>query len=114
MNIRRDRAKAPQLVEGPKRLLLLKGPTSSQVATEVMRELAAGRAVLGITQASEVNAIPGVTLAGFLPASLQLVSTYQAALTPSGQGKAPAAAFVAFVTGPSGAAAFRAAGFETP
>jgi len=81
---------------------------------DVMREVAAGRAVLGITQASEVNAIPGVTLAGFLPASLQLVSTYQAALTPSGQGKAPAAAFVAFVTGPSGAAAFRAAGFETP
>ena len=81
---------------------------------DVMREVAAGRATLGITQASEVNAIPGVTLAGFLPASLQLVSTYQAALTPSGQGKAPAAAFVAFVTGPAGSAAFRAAGFETP
>jgi len=81
---------------------------------DVMREVAAGRATLGITQASEVNAIPGVALAGFLPASLQLVSTYQAALTPTGQGKAPAAAFVAFVTGPAGAVAFRAAGFETP
>lgn len=58
-----------------------------------------------------MNAIPGVALTGFLPASLQLASTYQVALTSSGQGKAAAAAFIAFVTGP---ATFRATGFETP
>lgn len=37
--IRRERKKAPQLVEGPKQLLVLKGPTSSAILNELMTDL---------------------------------------------------------------------------
>jgi ribosome production factor 2 len=37
--IRRARAKEPQLVEGAKQLLVLKGPSSSAIINEVMRDL---------------------------------------------------------------------------
>ncbi|PSC05603.1 hypothetical protein SLNSH_08485 [Alsobacter soli] len=79
---------------------------------DVMREVAEGRAVLGVTQASEVLAVPGVEIAGFLPQAQQLVSTYTAALTPAGRSNPAAQEFLEYATGPDGKAAFRAAGFE--
>jgi molybdate transport system substrate-binding protein len=81
---------------------------------DVMAEVAAGRAAIGVTQASEVKAVPGVTLVGYLPDAVQLVSVYAGALTPAGQAKPAAAAFLALLTGPDGQAEFRAAGFDVP
>lgn len=79
---------------------------------DVMKEVAEGRAAIGVTQASEVKAVAGVDLAGYLPEAQQLVSTYTAGVTPAGAKNEAAAAFLAYITGPDGKAAFKAAGFE--
>ncbi|GGH11752.1 molybdenum ABC transporter substrate-binding protein [Alsobacter metallidurans] len=79
---------------------------------DVMKEVAEGRAAVGITQASEVQAVAGVDFAGYLPEAQQLVSTYTAALTPAGARNPVASAFLAFIAGPEGKAAFKAAGFD--
>ena len=77
----------------------------------VMKEVADGKAAFGVTQTSEIIAIPGCEIAGYLPDSLQLVTTYAASLTKDA--KTPAAkAFVEFLVGPRGAEIFRKEGFE--
>lgn len=77
----------------------------------VMKEVAEGKAAFGVTQTSEILAVPGCEIAGYLPDSMQLVTTYAAALTKDA--KSPAAkAFVDFLTGTQGADIFRHEGFE--
>ncbi len=79
---------------------------------DVMKEVAEGRAAVGITQASEVQAGRGRRLCGIPAEAQQLVSTYTAALTPAGARNPVASAFLAFIAGPEGKAAFKAAGFD--
>ena len=47
---------------------------------EVVGAIASGRAALGLTQASELIGIAGVRFVGFLPAELQFLTVYEAAI----------------------------------
>jgi molybdate transport system substrate-binding protein len=77
----------------------------------VMKEVASGKAAFGVTQTSEIIAIPGCEIAGYLPDSMQLVTTYAAALTK--EAKTPAArAFIDFVVSAPGREIFKKEGFE--
>jgi molybdate transport system substrate-binding protein len=68
--------------------------------TTTMREMAraAGHPV-GCTQATEILATPGVSLAGALPAGLELATVYTAALCATAAQPAAARAFLALLTG---------------
>jgi molybdate transport system substrate-binding protein len=78
----------------------------------VMKEVAEGKAAFGFTQTSEIKAVPGVKVAGYLPEQFQLVTAYAGALA-KGAGEAETArAFLVFVTGPAGRKAFVEHGFE--
>jgi molybdate transport system substrate-binding protein len=61
-----------------------------------MRELAASKASrpIGCTQATEIRATPGLTLAGPLPAGCELVTTYTAAVTVGSRSPGEAIAFI--------------------
>lgn len=77
----------------------------------VMKEVADGKAAFGVTQTSEIIALPGCEIAGYLPDSMQLVTTYAAQLTR--EAKTPAAkAFIDFLVGPQGVEIFKHEGFE--
>ena len=69
-------------------------------------------APIGCTQITEILYTPGVTLAGALPAELELSTVYAAAV--SGRARAPEAArqLVALLAGPDAAKTRRAGGFE--
>lgn len=78
---------------------------------DVMRMVAAGEAEIGVTQISEILHVKGDTLAGPLPAELQLASNYgvtQGSTTP----QAAAAQFADLLVSEEGRARFRHAGFE--
>ncbi len=78
----------------------------------VMKEVAEGKAAFGFTQTSEIKAVPGVRIAGYLPDQFQLVTAYVGALTRDAGETVAARAFLDFVIGPAGQAAFKAHGFE--
>ncbi len=78
----------------------------------VMKEVADGKAAFGFTQTSEIKAVPGVKVAGYLPDQFQLVTAYAGAVTKDAAETTVAKAFLAFVAGPAGQAAFRDHGFE--
>ncbi len=78
----------------------------------VMKEVAEGKAAFGFTQTSEIKAVPGVKVAGYLPDQFQLVTAYAGAVTKDAAEPNVAKAFLAFVNGPAGQAAFREHGFE--
>ena len=81
---------------------------------DVVRAVASGRARLGITQAAELIGVDGVAFAGFLPDELQLVTIYSAAVAAVAESAEAAADFIAFVTGPAGAARLRQSGWSVP
>ena len=70
-----------------------------------------GEAVAVIHQISEILPVKGVTFVGPLPADIQLITTYTAAL-PAGTPAEPARAFLAALGGASGSAAAKAAGMD--
>jgi molybdate transport system substrate-binding protein len=78
----------------------------------VMKEVADGKAAFGFTQTSEIKAVPGVKIAGYLPDQFQLVTAYAGAVTKDAAEPVAARAFLAFVTGAAGQAAFKDHGFE--
>jgi molybdate transport system substrate-binding protein len=78
----------------------------------VMKEVADGKATFGFTQTSEIKAVPGVKVAGYLPDQFQLVTAYAGALSANPGEQAAAQAFLDFVSGPAGQAAFKSHGFE--
>ena len=79
---------------------------------DVVRAVASGEAALGMTQAAELIGLPGIAFVGFLPAELQLVTVYSAAVTSQAKLPAAAAAFIAFITGPAAAARLRSSGWD--
>ena len=78
---------------------------------EVIDEVAAGKAAFGFTQSSEITATSGCDIAGYLPDSLQLVTTYAIALTKDSK-KPAAKAFIDFALGARGAEIFRTEGLD--
>ena len=76
--------------------------------------VASGDAVIVFHQMSEIKPVKGVTLIGPLPAEIQLVTTYSAALSSSAVTSEPAKAFMAAVGGAAGRDAVIAAGMDPP
>ncbi|MHC2106661.1 molybdate ABC transporter substrate-binding protein [Methylobacterium sp. CM6246] len=81
---------------------------------EVAAAVASGRGTIGLTQASELIDAPGVAFAGFLPDALNASTPYAAAVTTRTQVQRSARAFIAFVTGPTGSARLKQAGWNVP
>jgi molybdate transport system substrate-binding protein len=79
---------------------------------EVVGAIASGRAALGLTQASELIGIAGVRFVGFLPAELQFLTVYEAAIASNCQSKSEAREFLRYVTGPKSAEQFLRAGWD--
>ena len=79
---------------------------------DVVRAVASGRATIGLTQASELIGVADVRFAGHLPADLQLISVYCAAVASRAAAPGAARDFIRFVTNPDSAARFRALGWD--
>ena len=71
-----------------------------------------GNALIGCTQITEINAAPGVTLAGPLPAPYELVTTYAVAACTSARDPELAQRFVHLLAEPDSLQLRRDAGFE--
>jgi len=76
--------------------------------------IASGEATLGIFPKSEIVSVPGITLAGSLPPSLQLTITYGAGVTAGSKFAAPAADFIRFLIEPESRKIWNACGFDPP
>ena len=72
--------------------------------------VAAGDAEIGLFNISEILPVPGVTMAGPLPAALQNYIAFAGALGPNSS--EPASAFLRFVASPDANEAWCAGGFE--
>ena len=79
---------------------------------DVGKAVADGKAPIGFTQATEIQAVPGAEVTGFMPDAYQLVSSYAIALTKEGEKNPAAKALYARITGPKGADVFAHQGFE--
>jgi molybdate transport system substrate-binding protein len=80
--------------------------------TTSMREMALARGnPVGCTQATEILATPGITLVGGLPKSLELATTYTAAVGAAATNREAAATFVARISGRESQALRQRAGF---
>jgi molybdate transport system substrate-binding protein len=71
-----------------------------------------GGGLIGCTQVTEINATPGVTLAGTLPAPFELATTYAVATCTSARDPALAQRFVRLLAGPDSLRLRRDAGFD--
>jgi molybdate transport system substrate-binding protein len=79
---------------------------------DVGKAIADGKAPIGFTQATEIMAVPGAEVAGYLPDAYQLVSSYAIALTREGEKSEAAKSLYARITGPKGVDVFAHHGFE--
>jgi molybdate transport system substrate-binding protein len=76
--------------------------------------VASGEADIGFYPKSEVINIEGLTLAGPLPAAIQLTTIYGAAVASKGASVNAAAAFISFVSDPKNNGGWKEAGFDQP
>lgn len=76
--------------------------------------VASGDAIIVFHQISEIKPVKGVTLVGPLPAEIQLITTYSAALSTGAAADSPARAFLAAISGPAGRAAVESIGMDPP
>jgi molybdate transport system substrate-binding protein len=77
---------------------------------DAVRAVAEGRAALAVSQASEIVAVPGVTMLGALPPEFWLATPYEAA-SLGAEAPPGVRALLDFLNGPEGSALFRSAGF---
>jgi molybdate transport system substrate-binding protein len=78
---------------------------------DAAKAVAEGRATLVMTQISEILAVPGVRLVGPLPAAVNLVTPYNAALRTHAPDRAGAVALLRWLCSAEGRARFEHAGF---
>lgn len=76
--------------------------------------VAGGEADIGFYPKSEVINTDGLTLAGPLPATIQLTTIYGAAVTATSAAPEAGAAFIAFMRDPAHRAAWAHGGFDAP
>jgi molybdate transport system substrate-binding protein len=72
-----------------------------------------GEADIAIQQISELLAVDGVTVVGPLPASLQKITIYSAAIATGASEPETARQLIVFLSSPASAAVFRAKGMDT-
>lgn len=91
---------------GPKAVLVKGGFAAETVAR--------GEAEIVVHQISEILPVKGVKIVGPLPAELQLVTTYTAAVLQASPNVEAARKLVQYLSGTAGRAGFAAAGMESP
>ena len=74
--------------------------------------VARGEADLGFQQVSELIHVKGIDYLGPLPAEIQNITTYSAALAPGARSPEAAKALVKYLTAPDAAPVLRKAGLE--
>lgn len=82
--------------------------------TDVLGKVISGEADAGVVYATDVEGAGGKVASVPFPEAAKTVNVYPLATVAHAPNPAGAAAFVAFVTGPSGRSALRAAGFGLP
>lgn len=88
-------------------------PKIRQVQGVPVAELVArGEVAIGFQQISEILPVAGAELAGPLPAEVQSITTFAAALRPGARHAEAAQAWVKFLTAPAAAAVIRKHGLE--
>jgi molybdate transport system substrate-binding protein len=80
----------------------------------VMKEVAEGRAPFGLTQSTEIVAVPGVEIGAWLPDDIQLTTHYAVARGPATGLMGKAEAFLDFLRQDECRALFDKAGFARP
>ena len=80
----------------------------------VMKEVAEGRAPFGLTQSTEIVAVPGVEIGAWLPDDVQLTTYYAVAWGPGSGHAETAQAFLDFLEQAECRALFDKAGFARP
>ena len=88
----------------PRSLVFTQGLQAAQAVAD-------GRAGLVMTQISEILAVPGVRLVGPLPAAVNLVTPYSAAVRSHAPGREGALALLRWLRSAEGRARFEHAGF---
>ena len=78
----------------------------------VAEYVANGEAQIGATQASVILARKGIKLAGMLPADLQHITTYSAAVVRGAPAFEAATRFVSYLSSPAAKSKFERAGFQ--
>jgi molybdate transport system substrate-binding protein len=81
---------------------------------ETARVVSSGQADLGMTQKSEIVAMKDAILAGPLPAPIQAITTYSAAVFTASKQQDKARAFIDRLVSPALHARWKAAGFDLP
>ena len=77
-------------------------------------KVARGEVEIAFHQMSELLPVPGITIAGVLPPSIQKTTVYSGALMTKAASPIEAAALLAFLGSPDGRAVFLAKGFGAP
>jgi molybdate transport system substrate-binding protein len=80
----------------------------------VVAPVGRGEIEVGIHQVTEILPVPGVALAGELPAGLQHYTAYVAAIPNTSAESALARQLIEHLTGPASAATYQRAGFVAP
>jgi molybdate transport system substrate-binding protein len=84
----------------------------SKTGKDVVRAVASGEAMLGLTQATELIGAKGVQFAGYLASEVQVVSVYSGAVSTFAAAPDAARRFVTFLRSPASAERFRRAGWD--
>src|SRR6266851_8548542 len=87
----------------------VRGPPSGEPVAAVV---ARGEAEIGFQQVSELIHVPGVTFVGAIPAEVQPVTFFAAALTSTAQQPQAASALIRFLASPEAAPAISKAGLK--
>jgi molybdate transport system substrate-binding protein len=86
---------------------------SVQIQSErVGLSVARGDAELGFQQVSELLPVPGIDVVGLIPAELQKITTFSAAIAANARHPRAAAALLRFLSSPGAFPAIRASGLE--
>lgn len=90
----------------------MKGKARMIPATPVAEIVAKGEAELGFQQLSELLPVPGVDLVGPIPAEVQKITTFSAAVTSNAQAPEAGKALIDFLASPEAAPVIRKTGLD--
>ena len=84
----------------------------AKTGKDVVRAVASGEATCGVTQASELIGAEGIQFAGYIPAELQVISVYAAAVATQARAPDLAMDFIRFLKTPESVECFRTSGWD--